>query len=205
MIHFICHLDNTLFSDWSKYLSIFPSLLFCLSYVKFQCAVIALHLSNEFLFPCRFFINCSLASIFTFTASVSQRFWCVSCYSCSPMSTTLSLIIPIVCCCRCPISSNFFFFCAGLLWSDQCFLSCDCSWLSFLLVNHHKQLSCSVLDNYLLLLVLVVVLQTTEQRQTILGSPSFHSTFQSTYCNNENAGLCRINILELNIWISIVS
>lgn len=118
MIHFICHLDNTLFSDWSKYLSIFPSLLFCLSHVKFQCAVIALHLSNEFLFPCRFFINCSLASIFTFTASVSQRFWCVSCYSCSPMSTNLSLIIPIVCCCRCPISSNFFFFCAGLICTD---------------------------------------------------------------------------------------
>lgn len=106
-----------------------------------------------------FLISCSLASIFTFTASSRQRFWCVSCYSCSPMSTTIRLIISIVCCSCYSISSGFFFFfsfCAGLQWSDQFCLSYDCPWLSFLLGNHHKELcSCSGLDNYLLMPVLV--------------------------------------------------
>ena len=102
------HLVNTLrLFQISEYLPLSP-------FFPFSCLISVcpdhLHLCNEFLFPFCFLISCSLASIFTFTASASQRFWCVSCYSCSPMSTTIRLIISIVCCFCCSISSDFFFF-----------------------------------------------------------------------------------------------
>jgi len=90
---------------------------------------------------------------------------------------------------------RFFLFCAGLQGSDQCFLSYDCPWLSFPPANHHKELcSCTVLDNYLLLLVLVTFVSPESGVRQFLEVHAWTIDY-----SNDIAGLWGISILKLNI------